>query len=132
MVSGSYNIEESSVTLITLLTTAGTLVCCALPITLVALGMGATMASLVSAAPFLVMLSQYKLAVFTISGLLIGFSAWLMYRPGRYCPSDPELAAVCNKVQTWNRRVVWFSGALWSIGFFAAFLALPMIMWLEK
>lgn len=130
--SKSHNLEESSVTLITLFTTTGTLVCCALPIALVTLGMGATMASLVSAVPFLMTLGQYKIAVFGVSGLLIGFSAFLMYRPGRYCPADPKLAEICNRTQRWNRRVVWFSGTLWSIGFFAAYLSLPLITWLEK
>ena len=128
----THNIEESSVTLITLFTTTGTLVCCALPIMLVTLGMGATMASLVTAVPFLVTLSQYKSVVFGVSGLLIGFSAWLMYRPGRYCPADPELAEICNRSQRWNRRVVWCSGILWSFGFFAAYLSLPLTIFLEQ
>jgi len=119
-------------TLITLFMTTGTLVCCALPITLVTLGMGATMASLVTAAPFLVTLGQYKVLVFSVSALLIAVSAWLMYRPGRYCPTDPQLAEVCNRTQRWNRRVVWFSGILWSIGFFAAYLSLPLTIWLEQ
>ena len=109
----------------------GTLVCCALPITLVALGMGATMASLVSSVPFLVTLSQHKIVVCAISGALLALSGWLLYRPGRECPTDPILAAMCDKTQTWNRRIYWSSISLWGVGFFAAFAALPLLIWLE-
>ncbi|PCJ51173.1 MAG: hypothetical protein COA74_01365 [Gammaproteobacteria bacterium] len=118
-------------TLLVLFTTTGTLVCCAIPIALVTLGMGATVASMVSNFPFLVTLSEHKSLVFGISGGLLLLSAWMMYRPGRSCPVDPELGIFCNKTQLWNRRLVWFSVVLWCIGFFAAFLALPLQIWLE-
>ncbi|MCZ6657668.1 MAG: hypothetical protein O7C67_10255 [Gammaproteobacteria bacterium] len=119
-------------TWLALFTTMGTLVCCALPITLVALGMGATMASLASNVPFLVTLSQHKILVFAISGGLLALSGWLLYRAGRACPTDPELAALCNKTQKWNRRIYGSSVGLWGIGFFAAFLALPLQIWFEE
>jgi hypothetical protein len=46
-----------------LFTTSGTLLCCALPITLVTLGLGASVATMASAAPWLITLSQYKCTV---------------------------------------------------------------------
>ena len=131
MLTPSSNAKEASLTWLALFTTTGTLVCCALPITLIALGMGATMASLVSNVPFLVTLSEHKILVFIISGGLLALSAWMMYRPGRSCPVDPELNALCNKTQVWNRRIYWFSVVLWCFGFFAAFLVLPLQIWLE-
>jgi mercuric ion transport protein len=105
-----------------LFTTLGTLICCAIPILLVTLGMGAAVASMVSAAPWLVGLSMYKGWVFVVSGLMIALSVWAIYRPGRVCPADPELAAACARADKWNRRFTWFSAGLWAIGFFAAFL----------
>tara|TARA_R110001583_G_scaffold186189_2_gene346817 strand:- start:9838 stop:10266 length:429 start_codon:yes stop_codon:yes gene_type:complete len=123
--------KETGLTWLALFTTTGTLVCCAIPITLVTLGMGATVASMVSNLPFLVTLSQHKALVFGVSGLMLALAAYMMYRPGRSCPIDPELGALCNKAQVWNRRIVWFSVVLWGIGFFAAFLALPLQIWLE-
>jgi hypothetical protein len=131
MLTDSSNVKETGLTLLTLFTTTGTLVCCALPITLIALGMGATMASMASSFPFLITLSENKNLVFIISGVLLSLSAWMMYRPSRSCPVDPKLSALCNKTQVWNRRVYWFSVILWCIGFFAAFLALPLQIWLE-
>ena len=120
---------ESGVSWTALFATTGTLICCALPITLVTLGMGATVAALTSNVPFLITLTHYKAWVFAFSGLMLAGSGWLMYRPGRACPADPELAAVCSRAHIWNRRVFWGSVTLWGIGFFAAFLALPLRIW---
>ena len=131
MLTNQLDANETRLTWITLFATMGTLVCCALPITLVALGMGATMASLVSNVPFLVTLSQHKILVFGISAALLALSGWLLYRSGRACPTDPQLAALCERTQKWNRRIYWSSFGLWSVGFFAAFLALPLQIWLE-
>lgn len=119
------------VSLPTLFTSTGTLICCALPITLVTLGLGATVAALTSTFPFLITLSQHKVWVFSFSGVLLGVSGWLLYRPGRACPADPKLGELCNKAQLWNRRVYWTSVAIWGIGFFAAYIALPLRIWLE-
>ena len=131
MFTKTQNKKETSLTWLTLFITASTLVCCALPIILVALGLGSILALLVNSAPFLVTLSLHKAWVFIVSCVLLAFSGWFMYRPGRACPADPELGALCDKTQVWNRRVFWFSVAVWSIGFFAAYLALPLQLWIE-
>ena len=110
-----------------LLTTSGTLVCCAIPITLVSLGLGAAVASMASTVPWLVTLSMYKGWMFSMSGGLIGLSAWAVYRPGRVCPTDPELAAACETADRWNRRFIWFSASMWCVGFAAAFI-LPVLV----
>ncbi len=123
---------ESGISWLTLFASTGTLICCALPILLVTLGLGAAVAALTSAVPFLITLSQHKIWVFAFSGIMLGLSGWLLYRPGRSCPSDPELGALCEKTQLWNRRIYWTSAAIWIIGFFAAYLALPLRIWLES
>ena len=129
--SHSSTSKETSLTWLALFTTTGTLVCCAIPIILVSLGMGATVAAMVSNIPFLLTLSQHKLLVFGISGVMLLVAAFIMYRPNRSCPTDAELAKLCHKTQRWNRRIYWFSVMLWGIGFFAAFLALPLQIWLD-
>lgn len=117
-------------TWLTLFASTGTLVCCALPIIFVSLGFGATVAALTSSFPFLVTLSQHKIWVFAFSGVMLVLSGWLMYRSGRACPSDEALARRCQKTQVWNRRIYWSSVVIWGIGFFAAFVALPLRIWL--
>lgn len=108
-----------------LFTTSSTLLCCAIPITLVTLGMGATVASMAASAPWLITLSQYKGWMFLISGVLIVLAAWAVLRPGRACPVDPELAAACARADTWNKRFIVFSTVMWLVGFGAAYL-LPL------
>lgn len=109
-----------------LFTTSGTLLCCALPITLVSLGLGAVVASMASTAPWLITLSQYKVWMFLLSAILIALSAWAVYRPGRVCPTDPELAKACAKADRWNRRFIMISTAMWLLGFITAY-GLPLL-----
>jgi len=113
---------------VTLFATTGTLVCCALPIALVSVGLGASVATLTSLFPSLIFMSKYKLWVFIGSGFLLGVTAWSLWRPGRSCPTDPVLAANCQKAERWSRRVFWSASTIWGIGFFAAYLALPLRM----
>jgi hypothetical protein len=124
-------LKADSVTWLSLFASTGTLICCALPIILVTLGLGATVAALTSTFPFLIILSQHKIWVFAFSGAMLGVTGWLLYRPGRSCPGDPELGALCEKAHIWNRRIYWISVVIWGIGFFAAYLALPLRIWLE-
>ena len=125
-------LREGAVTFLTLFTSTGTLICCALPIMLVTLGLGAAMAGLTSSFPWMVTLSQHKAWVFGGSGLLLALSTWMVYRPGRTCPVDPKLAKLCTTMDKWNRRMVLFSPTIWLVGFFSAYLALPLKIWLEQ
>ena len=129
-VSSTKESKESKVTYFTLFTTTGTLVCCALPIILVTLGLGSAVVAMTSTFPFLIYLSLHKTWVFAFSGFMLALSGWLMYRPGRACPSDPELGQKCSNAFKWNKRIYWISVVIWSIGFFAAYLLLPITKWL--
>lgn len=122
--------RQNAVGWLTLFASTGTLICCALPILFVSFGLGATIAAITSAAPFLVTLALHKAWVFAGSGLMLAVAGWLLYRPGRACPSDPELGRLCTRADRWNRRVHGLSAAIWGIGFFAAYLALPIRIWL--
>jgi len=115
---------------LTLFATSGTLICCALPIVLVTLGMGATVAALTSSFPIMVTIAQYKGWVFAGSGALL-LSGWLMSRRNRACPADPALSRLCDRTRLWSRRIYRTSATLWGIGFFAAYLALPLRILLD-
>ena len=113
-----------------LFTTAGTLICCALPIALVTLGLGSAVAALTSNLPILITLSRHKTWVFAVSGLMLAIAWWVSTR-NRQCPADPELRILCEKAARWNRRLLILGMAVWGIGFAAAYLALPVVRWLE-
>jgi hypothetical protein len=119
-----------SLTLFTLFTTSGTLICCALPILLVTFGLGTAVVAMTSAFPFLITLTQYKIWIFAFSGLMLLVSGYFLYRPGSSCPADPLLAVACQRASRWNRRIFVASAIIWVIGFAAAYLLLPLRIWL--
>lgn len=125
-------LKETSLTWLTLFAASGTLICCALPIMLVTLGLGATVAAFTSSFPVLIGIAQHKAWVFAGSACLLLLSGWLMVRPGRDCPADPELARACSRAQVWNRHIFCSAAAIWSVGFFAAYLALPLRIWFDS
>lgn len=116
---------------LTLFASSGTLVCCALPILLVSMGFGAVAASLNYNIPGLVILAENKAWALGLSALLLLFLAWVIWRPGQNCPTDPRLAAYCEKAKKWNRRIFRFSVTIWAIGFFFSYLLLPLRQFLE-
>ena len=128
----SGRLTEASAGVATLVLASGTLLCCALPILLVTLGMGASVAALISAAPWLVTLSHYKGWMFAISAAGLIAAAFFLYRPGRTCPTDPRLAQFCATADRWNRRVLMLAAVVWTIGAFAAFLLLPLRQLLDR
>ena len=106
-----------------LFASAGTLICCALPALLVALGMGAVVAGLVSSVPGLVWLSEHKIAVFFIAGILIlGSGIARYYAKSQSCPVDPVKARACGRLRRVSAVIYWSSVALYLIGFYFAFL----------
>jgi hypothetical protein len=88
------------VSLLTLLASSGTLVCCVLPAVMVALGAGAALAGLVTAVPQLVWLSEHKAAVFAVAFALLALSgAQLWHARTLPCPADARLAAACRRLR---------------------------------
>ena len=108
-----------------------TLICCALPSVLVLLGMGTAVASLLSAAPWLVSLSRHKIWIFSIAGTLIALSFVMTYvvaprlQVGEVCASDDP--TTCGEVSKVSRFVLWGSALIWSGGFFVAYLLGPIL-----
>lgn len=109
---------------LSLFTSLGTLICCALPALLVTLGMGATLAGFVSTLPWITVISDYKEYVFAGAGVMLALSAFLQWKErNAACPADPAKAKACSRL----RKISWFilglSVLIYAIGFFFAFLA---------
>lgn len=108
---------------LTLFSSLGTLVCCALPSLFIMLGMGATFAGLIGTFPQLIWISEHKLAIFILSGILISLSLlWLYAVRNRPCPIDPDQARACKVSRKWSIWLSGFSFVVWAIGFTTAFL----------
>lgn len=111
----------------TLIASFSTLICCALPALLVTLGLGATLASIVSAVPELIWLSEHKKMLFSLTGILLTIS-WLsfIYARNRSCPTDARLAEACKSGRNFTLISLIISSCIFIIGVFFAFL-LPII-----
>jgi len=110
----------------TLFVTSGTLLCCALPVLLISVGLGTVVASLNYNIPGLMFLAEHNFWILSLSALLLVFMAGVIWRPNQACPSDPKLAAVCQKARNWNQWIFWVSVIIWGIGFFFSILLLPL------
>lgn len=113
-----------------------TLICCALPSVLVLLGMGTAVASLLSAAPWLVSVSRHKIWTFSISGTLIALSFAVTYwiaprlRPGEACSAED--ASACGQASKASRILLWISAVIWMSGFFVAYLLGPILERMDR
>lgn len=118
--------QQRALSWLALFASFGTLLCCALPILLVSLGFGAVVASLTRSMPLLVTLTEYEPWMFTISAALLGATAWTLWMRPQQCPAEPRLAKQCEQARIWSRRVFWIAASVWTIGFTAAYLLLPL------
>ena len=96
-----------------LFASSSTLICCALPAIFVALGAGASFASLITIFPFLVTLSQYKLYITLFAFLMIVIAGYINYKTYYMpCPADPELGRACTETRKKSRDLYYISVAI--------------------
>lgn len=109
-----------------------TLICCALPSLFVLLGLGATVASVVSSMPWLITFSLHKNWTFTIAGLLILANFVYVYRiaprlqsESDACPIDGPSA--CGTASRMSRWTLWLSAGIYALGLLSAYLLGPLL-----
>lgn len=107
----------SGLTWFSIFTSASTLLCCALPALLVALGAGAALATVVGAVPQIVWVSEHKTPVFIGAGAMLAIAGYLQYR-ARFlpCPTDPALAAACSRQRRVSNIIYFASLAIYVVG----------------
>lgn len=119
-----FSIREMFAPTLSLFTSAGTLVCCALPALFVSLGAGAALAGLTSSFPQLIWISQYKPWVFGIAGIMLVIAGWMQWN-ARYlpCPADPAQARACMRLRRISLGIYMFAVIVYLVGAFFAFAA---------
>lgn len=123
--------KQRVISFLSLFTSTGTLLCCALPAAIAGVAGGAAVGAFVTTFPWLIPLSRYKEWIFLVAGLLIVFSGILTLRPqgrttcaitgGRGC----EVAGRLTKVMFWSSAVIYVIGAFFAYGI------VPLLRWLE-
>lgn len=109
---------------LTLFASVSTLICCALPALLVAIGLGASLAGLLSVFPQLVWFSEHKEVVFSVAGILLVITGYMQFfSESPSCPSDEKLAKACAFAQKSLKAVYIISVLFFLVGVFFAFVA---------
>lgn len=116
------------VSLLALFTSSSTLICCALPALLVAIGAGAALSTLIATVPQLVWFSEHKTEVVATATVMLVVSGLLQWR-SRYlpCPNDPALADLCRRTRQRSLGMYLTSVAIFLLGGFFAFIAPRML-----
>ena len=109
---------------LSLFTSIGTLLCCALPALLVTLGMGAALAGFISVAPWITVISEYKIFIFIGAGILLILSTYFLWiNRNAPCPTDAKQAKACALLRKFSLYTIIISIVIYIVGFFFAFFA---------
>ncbi len=99
--------------------------CCALPIALVALGLGSVVASTVSAMPWLGTITEYKTLTFSLTALILGYS-WWRFRSSRECDVGEGRRLRVQQI------ILWVITAVFGASIFAAYALYPLTLFLDN
>ena len=109
-----------------LFTSMGTLLCCALPSTIVLLGFGASLAGFLGEYPQFIWLSDNKEIVFGLSFFMLAISFGVQkYAASQTCPIDKK--DDCERTKDWSKPLFMLTLIINLIGAFYAFI-LPRLL----
>jgi hypothetical protein len=118
---------------LSLFSSVGTLLCCALPSLLVLFGLGATVASALAAAPWLVELSRHKNWTFAVAGALLVANIFYMRSIAPRLQAGCDLGDdACARAARLNRVLLWISLALYAVGAVVAYGLGPLLVWWDR
>ncbi|MBO6620412.1 MAG: hypothetical protein JJ892_09975 [Balneola sp.] len=123
----SQNWQQKISSFLSLFTSTGTLICCALPALIATFAGGAAVTSMITNFPWLVPLSENKGWIFTIAGAMLILSGVLIYRPKGKLSCSITGGKGCEIAGRFTKIMFWFSLSIFSIGVFFAYLFYPII-----
>jgi len=115
--------SSKKIAFLSLFTSTGTVLCCALPAFLVAIGAGAALSSFISVFPEVVWISKYKNYIFFVATIFILVAGFFQYKIRQLpCPAEKELARHCTRVRRISEIIYLFAIVLLFIGYLFAYL----------
>ena len=104
--------ETSNVGIVSLIASSTTLICCALPALFVAVGAGATLASLTSVFPQLIVISEHKVSISIVTLLILSVAGIFIKKTDSLpCPVDPTLRNICLKTRK-RSKVLYYASVI--------------------
>jgi len=126
----NYPLKQRIMSFLSVFTSTGTLLCCALPAAIAAVAGGAAVGTLITAFPWLVPLSRYKVWIFLVAGLSIVLSGILTFRSSRKIACVTTGGEGCKTASRFTRAMFWFSVVIYGTGAFFAFGIVPLLRWI--
>lgn len=120
-------LKESLLPFFGLFTSISTILCCALPIILVTLGMGAVFANLTASFPAITWLATKAIYLFVITTIIVLISGYFIFIKPQTCPSDKKLADICKKSKKFNKVIWYLSVIIVIISFFFKYILILLI-----
>ncbi|MBT5855040.1 hypothetical protein HOH87_00200 [bacterium] len=107
----------------------GTLICCVLPAVVATIAGGVAVGALISVFPWIIPLSQHKVWLFLVAGVLIGLNGILLFsKKEKSCPVDGD---GCEVTGDYSKKMFWVSVIIYGIGFSFSYLLVPILRLLD-
>ena len=79
--------------------------------------------------PGYIWLTEHKVQLFILSGLLLSLAIFFRWRSRNApCPVDPAAAKACTRLRRTSGLILWASVAIYLIGGFFAFFAADLLL----
>ena len=122
--------KEKAISVLTLFTSSGTLLCCVLPAVVATIAGGAAVSSMLSVFPFLIPLSMNKGWIFIIAAILIALNGYLVFKPNQKVACDVDEDG-CDVTGRFNKRMFYISASVLAVGAFFAYALVPILVYLD-
>jgi mercuric ion transport protein len=120
--------KDKFISIMALLGSTGTLLCCVLPTVIVALAGGAALSTI---SPWLIPLSKYKIWIFIGSGIIISISGILILKPQSKLTCTILGGKGCEITGRFSKIILLLSFIIYFVGFSFTYLLVPFLRMLE-
>ena len=124
--------KDRVLSVLTLFTSSGTLLCCVLPAVVATIAGGAAVSSMLSAFPFLIPLSMNKGWIFGVSAILIAINGYMVFKPNQEVACDVDAGEdACEVTGRFNKRMFYISASVLVMGAFFAYALVPILVYFD-
>jgi mercuric ion transport protein len=125
--------KDKALSLFTLFTSSGTLLCCVLPAVVATIAGGAAVSSMLSVFPFLIPLSMYKEWIFGVATILISINGYMVFKPNQEVACDVDAGEDgCDITGRFNKRMFYISSTVLALGAFFAYALVPILVYFNR
>jgi len=122
--------KDKALSIFTLFTSSGTLLCCVLPAVVATIAGGAAVSSMLSVFPFLIPLSMYKEWIFGVATILISINGYMVFKPNQEVACDVDTGEDgCDITGRFNKRMFYISSTVLALGAFFAYALVPILVY---